>query len=252
MLKADNLSCKYQDWVFRNLCFELPNASLTTLLGANGQGKSSLMRIVAGLQSPTSGQVIKPAHIGYVPQTTESVFNTPVLDMVVLGRAFAVGLLSAPGKADYALARQMLAKLDIAHLADQPFQRLSGGQRQLVLLARALCSQAKLLILDEPTAALDWHNQALILNTLRKLVDDEGYTVLLSTHNPQHSLEFSDHCLLMFDQNDYAFGQTHALLNETNLCKLYHLAVKRIQIDDVDIALPIFKQPLTQSKDASQ
>ncbi|MDY0137271.1 MAG: ABC transporter ATP-binding protein [Thiomicrospira sp.] len=243
MLNAIDLGCQYQDWVFRHLQFELPPASFTTLLGANGQGKSSLMRILAGLQNPNSGRVVKPAQVGYVPQSTESIFNMPVLDMVVMGRAHAIDLLSAPDKQDYAYAKQMLEKLDIAHLANQSFQRLSGGQRQLVLLARALCSQAKLLILDEPTAALDWHNQALILNTLRKLVDNEGYTVLLSTHNPQHSLEFSDYCLLLFDKDDFAFGDTHTLLNEQTLCKLYNLPVKRLYLDDIQIALPIFKQP---------
>ena len=241
MLKAQNLGCKYQDWVFQSFDFELPSASFTTLLGANGQGKSSLMRMLAGLQTPTEGEVVKPKVVGYVPQSIESMFSISVLDMVVMGRANSIGLLSAPDKTDYEIAKEMLVKLSITSLIDKSFQNLSGGQRQLVLLARALCSQANILILDEPTSALDWHNQALILNTLRKLVDEEGYSVMLSTHNPQHSLEFAEHSLLMFGHNEFAFGQTYSLLTDGVLSKLYNLPVKRVQLDKVDIALPVFK-----------
>lgn len=241
MLSATNLGCKYQDWVFQSLDFVLPEASITTLLGANGQGKSSLMRILAGLQPPSEGEVTRPEIMGYVPQSITSLFSLSVLDMVVMGRAHQVGLFSAPRRADYALAKAMLAKLNLQSLAHQDYQTLSGGQRQLVLLARALCSQANILILDEPTSALDWYNQALILNTLRKLVDDEGYSVLLSTHNPQHSLEFAEYSLLMLGGNEFAFGQTQSLLTDSQLSKLYNLPVKRIHHEPTDIALPVFK-----------
>jgi iron complex transport system ATP-binding protein len=242
MLSVENLGCKYDRWIFRNLNFELKPSSFTTLLGANGRGKSSLMRIMAGAQSADEGNITSNCQIGYVPQSTDLIFNQSVLEMVVLGRANKIGLLATPKKSDYAMAEQALEKLNILHLAHQDFHELSGGQKQLVFMARALASEADLLILDEPTVALDWHNQSLILNTLKSLAVDEGYTVFLSTHNPQHSFDFADASLLMFPDDDYAFGRPVNIMTEQALSALYQVPVKQAKFNNTYYAFPVFTQ----------
>jgi iron complex transport system ATP-binding protein len=135
--------------------------------------------------------------LAYVPQASFGGFAYPAREVVAMGRAARLPLFAAPGRADREAAEAALTRLSIAHLADRPVTELSGGERQLVLVARALAQEARALILDEPTAALDFGNQALVLREIRQLAQRDGLAVLMTTHQPDHALMLADSALLL-------------------------------------------------------
>ncbi|RZT30801.1 ABC transporter ATP-binding protein [Cupriavidus agavae] len=231
--------------VLRNLSLALPRGALCALMGANGAGKSTLLKILAGQLAPAAGQVTRRGRMGFVPQEVLPALPIGVLEMVLLGRAGGVSLLRAPGRADYAAARAALARVEAVHLADRAFLSLSGGERQLVVLARALAAEADVLLLDEPCAAMDWHNQAVTLRLLAELAAT-GITVVFSTHAPQHALEFASHAALLFAGGDHAFGAPDRIMHEAALTRLYRVPVRRVRLDALPhagTAVPVFSQP---------
>jgi iron complex transport system ATP-binding protein len=162
--------------------------------------------------------------------------------MVLLGRARKISLFSAPTATDCATARDALARLEATHLADRAFDAMSGGERQLVLIARALAASSSVLLLDEPTAALDWRRQARVLNLLRQLADD-GLAVAFTTHAPQQALDFADRVLLMVEPERQLSGAPEDVLGEEVLSRLYRIPVKRFRLPDSErpIAIPVFR-----------
>ncbi|MDR2507566.1 MAG: ABC transporter ATP-binding protein [Candidatus Accumulibacter sp.] len=249
-LVAHGLGYRYgQAWVFRHLDFHLPAGCLTAILGPNGCGKSTLLATLSGLKTPVEGAVSRQnSGLALVPQSLEPALPFSGLDMVLLGRARAISLFSAPGAADYKAAREALTRLEAAHLADRPFDVMSGGERQLVLIARALVSSSAVLLLDEPTAALDWHRQAHVLNLLRQLADS-GLAVAFTTHAPQHALDFADHVLLMAGPERQFSGIPEDILSEEALSRLYQLPVKRLRLSGLacSTAIPVFRGYLSGS-----
>ncbi len=243
VLDVRDLSQRYGErWIFSRLSFSLPRGALCTLLGPNGTGKSTLLRTLAGLSEPCGGQVRRPPRVGYVPQEVHPALPLSALEMVLLGRAVSVSLLGAPKRHDWAVAEAALQRVEAFHLAARSFSSLSGGERQLVLMARALAAEADLLLLDEPTAAMDWHNQALILRLLAELAAG-GITVVVSTHAPQHALEFATHALLMFDAGRQSFGAPADVMDERALSELYRLPVCRVVLPGrpgPGAAVPVF------------
>lgn len=228
--------------VLNDLSLDLPQGSFCALLGANGVGKSTLLKILSGALTPLHGQVRHNGKLGFVPQEVHPALPLNALEMVLLGRSGQIGLLRAPGRADYAAAQAALRRIEAEHLAQRAFASLSGGERQLVLMARALAADADILLLDEPSAAMDWHNQALILRLLRELADS-GMTIVMSTHSPQHALEFASHALLLFGAGEQAFGPPDTLLTEALLSRLYRLPVRRVAVAELPhrgTAVPIF------------
>ncbi|MDR1164009.1 MAG: ABC transporter ATP-binding protein [Candidatus Accumulibacter sp.] len=241
---ARDLGYRYdRDWVFRHLDFRLPAACLTAILGPNGCGKSTLLAALSGIRTPVEGTVSRrDSGLALVPQSLEPTLPFTGLDMVLLGRARSISLFSAPRATDYAAARDALARLEAAHLADRAFDVMSGGERQLVLIARALVSSSAVLLLDEPTAALDWHRQAHVLNLLRQLADD-GLAVAFTTHAPQHALDFADQVLLMAEPERQLSGPPEDVLGEEALSKLYRIPVKRLRLPDSECstAIPVLR-----------
>jgi iron complex transport system ATP-binding protein len=226
--------------ILNKVSFALEKGSLCAVLGPNGIGKSTLLRLLAGTQTPDAGRVEHRGRVGYVPQAVHPALPLSALEMVLLGRAAHHALMSAPRRIDYDLAQQALERVEATHLAQRPFAMLSGGERQLVLMARALAAEADILILDEPTAALDWHNQALILRLLADLARS-GVTVITSTHAPQHAFDFASQALLIFDAHRHAFGPPAEVMTEAALSELFHLPVRRVHLPDESIAaIPVF------------
>ena len=179
----------------------LQSGDLVALLGANGAGKSTLFRILLGFLNPAAGRINLNGHalgtyrrrhlarhLAYVPQAHVAPFPYSVRDIVLLGRLPATGFMRASTREDSVVVEGVLERLSIRHLAERPYTELSGGERQLTLIGRALAQGAGILVMDEPMTGLDYGHQALLLRHLTSLTR-EGHAVLFSTHNPDHAMQ---------------------------------------------------------------
>ncbi|MDR1853834.1 MAG: ABC transporter ATP-binding protein [Azoarcus sp.] len=218
-------------WIFRHYEARAEKGEVFALLGPNGRGKTTLLKILLGVLAPTEGTVRAAGRIAFVPQLFQVSFDYTALDMVLMGRARKVGLFSQPGPGDERAALEALARFGMAHLARRPFHEMSGGQRQLVIFARALVAEADILVLDEPTSALDLKNQATILEWIDRLAREEGLTAVFTTHHPHHALAVADRALLMFGEEDYVCGDADEVLSEENLHRLYGIDMKRLEFE---------------------
>jgi iron complex transport system ATP-binding protein len=218
-------------WIFQNYNAEVERGSIFALLGPNGCGKTTLLKALLGALKPTAGKVVMDGRSAFVPQLFQVTFDYSVLDMVLMGRARQVGLFSQPSAEDEEAAMASLERFGIAHLARHPFHELSGGERQLVIFARALVSEAEILILDEPTSALDLKNQIVVLDWITRLSHQDGLTVLFTTHHPHHALAVADNALLMLGGSKYASGPASDVLSEENLHALYGVDLKLLPFE---------------------
>lgn len=233
MLEVVNLSYRHAahlPWVFYRHSFQLKPGEIGAIIGPNGRGKTTLLKNVLGLLKPETGRVRFGGVPGYVPQGLDAAFPYRVRDMVVMGRARNIRMFSAPGRADYQRADAALATVGASELAQRRMTELSGGQRQLVLIARALASDCDILILDEPTSALDYQNQDRILSILAD-ASRRGMTVLFTTHSPQHAQSIAHRVLLMQNSQHYEFGPCEAVLTEERLGALYGIDIKTLPFE---------------------
>jgi iron complex transport system ATP-binding protein len=215
-------------WLFSGLSFSLQQGGTLALLGRNGNGKTTLLKCLAGLLTPGAGSVRCAGTIGYVPQSFTPAFGYSVLDVVLMGRARHVGLFSNPTAMDRQQARDALDLIGLGSLSQRSVTTLSGGERQLVLIARALASEANILLLDEPASALDFHNQALMLSTLRRLALQRSLTIVMTTHEPTHALEIADRAVLLGGSGRSEEGPVETMCTEHRLSDLYGISMKRL------------------------
>ena len=219
--------------VAQGLDFSLAAGEVLCLLGANGSGKTTLLRTLLGLLAPLAGAVQVQGqdvatwpraafarHVGYVPQAQAGLFPFTVLDMVLMGRAARLGRFSAPAQSDRAMAVQCLQTLGIAHLCASSYTAISGGERQLALIARALAQEPALLVMDEPTASLDFGNQIRVLEHIAHLRAG-GMAVLMTTHQPEHALRIADRIALLGGGGLVAVGAPQATATPAALAALY-------------------------------
>ncbi len=245
-LKIRDASQSYDGrlWQFRNLDIALKAGEITAILGPNGRGKSTLLRVMAGLQKPASGELRLNARTGFVPQDYSGSFPYSVLDVVLMGRARDIGLFQSPRKADIEAAMAALSSTGMADYAARNIDALSGGQRQLVLIARALAGGNEVLLLDEPASALDLKNQDVVLSLMSRLADHQRLAIAFTTHQPNHAAAVADNVLLMMPQAATISGTTDAVLSEANLEALYGLPLRLASPDTGDgrarSFLPIF------------
>ena len=223
-LLVENLGFYYQaeNFLFKQLNFALKQGDILAILGQNGCGKSTLLDLLLGIHRPIQGKIEVHQSIGFVPQFFSSPFAYSVLDIVLMGRSTHINTFAKPKLHDYQIAMQALDYLNLSHLANREFASLSGGQRQLILIARAIASECKLMLLDEPTSALDLANQDVVLTLLKDLVKTQQMTIAFTTHQPNHAVAVANKTLLMIKQN-IQFGETKKVLTTKNLTALFHL-----------------------------
>lgn len=215
------------------MALDVRAGEIVCLLGPNGCGKTTLFRTLLGLLPAIGGRVelagadllnapreAVARQVAYVPQAHAGAFAYRVLDVVLMGRASHIGLFAQPSSADRQAAQAALQRLGVLHLAERAYTEISGGERQLVLLARALAQQTPLIVMDEPTASLDFGNQRLVLREIEAL-KARGVAVLLSTHQPEHALRIADRVALMGRGHLLAFGPCRQVMQPAALAELY-------------------------------
>ena len=244
MIKIDNLTFGYFDSeIFRNLSFEINEGEIFTILGPNGSGKTTLLKCVERLLSPKGGNIVVSGKdlrdyslkelgrtISSVPQIHKISFPYTVFDMVLMGRNPYLEFFSLPSEKDVKIAVKALEEVGILHLKDMPYTDISGGELRLTLIARVLAQNTGIVVLDEPTAFLDFKNEFLVLNKVRELRDKKNLTVLMTMHDPNQALRFSNRVLLIKKREVVALGKPGEVLTPDNLRKLYDIEAELLQI----------------------
>ena len=238
-LRVEDLSFGYGGKpIGREVGFALEPGEVICLLGPNGGGKTTLFKTMLGLLRPLGGADIAgwkretlARHIAYVPQAHSAFFPFTVRDIVLMGRASRVGLFATPGAADRKAAEAALAALGIDRLADRAYTEISGGERQLTLIARALAQEPRVLVMDEPTASLDFGNQIRVLEKVRGLART-GIAVLLSTHDPDHAFLCADRVALLHEGRLHALGAPAEVVTAEALRLLYGVEVEIVSIPE--------------------
>jgi iron complex transport system ATP-binding protein len=240
-IEGRDLTIGYPDrTVGSGLDVALSTGEVLALLGPNGGGKTTLLKTLLGLLKPKAGEVRlgdKPLDnysirerarvVAYVPQVHISTFAFTVETVVLMGRTAHGSLFSRPSGQDRAVAQAALERFGIAALASRPYTMISGGERQLVLLARALAQEPQFIVLDEPTASLDFGNQGKVMREIRALAKS-GHGVLFTTHDPNHALRAADRAYLLREGARIADGPVATVLNREQLEALYRATVEHL------------------------
>ena len=229
--------------ILQDLSFALQPGRITAVLGPNGAGKTTLLYLALGWLAPWSGEIMLDGRrlrshsrlergrwLALVPQSEHTPFDYTVLEYVLMGRAPHLPPLGMPTPADIRTAWQALEQVGLEELAEHPVPQLSSGERQLMLLARALAQSPRLLLLDEPTAHLDLHNKARLVQMLRSL-KEQGVTLLMTNHEPDVVLALADDVLLLEPGGAAQYGVLDDVLTAEALSRIYRLPIRLVEVD---------------------
>ena len=240
ILKVENGCFGYpkQDEILTDINIQLDEGHILSVLGPNGIGKTTLLKCIIGLMPWSRGRSLLMGNdirnmsskeiwntISYIPQSHGFSFSYTGLEMVMLGRSSHLGLFQQPGKKEIELAEQMMERVGITRLADKDCNRMSGGELQMVLIAKALINEPKLIILDEPETGLDFHNQILVLNMVEKLAHEENISAIMNTHYPTNAMSIADEAFMMNHSGERFYGKTGDILNEQNISRSFDVNV---------------------------
>jgi len=243
--------------VLRELAFSVPQGSFLIVIGPNGSGKTTLMRLLAGVMDPAGGRITvlgRPLrsfgrkrlarHLAYVPQLPPEPLPFTVQEAVLMGRAPYLGLLGVEGKMDAEIARRAMRFTRVDHLADRRLGRVSGGEQQRALIARAVCQEPDILLLDEPTAFLDPAHQIQVMDLLERLKTEQGVTVVMVSHDLNLAAMYGDRLLLLKAGRTVGAGPPNAVLTVTALENAYECTVRvdRSPLGDFPQVTPVPKR----------
>lgn len=239
---------KKTDYILRDINFSLGDGDVLAILGPNGVGKTTLIKCLTGLLPWTKGETFIDgknisamkerevwSKISYIPQKRNFSFSYTGLEMVLFGSTSSLNIFERPSQKEIERAREVMKMIEIEHLAGKVASEMSGGELQMLLIARSLVKEPKIIILDEPESGLDYKNQLIILNLIKKL-SERGVIIVMNTHYPEHALKISNKCLLLSYDKTYKFGSTREVLNRKNLKKSFSVDVKieKISFDGKD------------------
>lgn len=259
-LELRNVDCGYPGLppILKNVNFTVETGQICCLLGPNGVGKSTLFKTVLKLLKHQNGDICingeNIAHwsarkmaktMAYVSQSHNPPFPYKVKDVVLLGRINSVGYFGQPSAMDYEVAETAMSDMGIRHLRDQAYTDISGGERQLVMIARALAQEPQFLVLDEPTANLDYGNMIRVINKIRSL-KDKGYGVIMTTHSPDQAFMCDSTVVLLQRHNPLLFGSAMEIITEKNLKEAYGVYVKVVEFTDATGRLVRMCSPLLE------
>ena len=236
--------------IFQDIHFSVDSGEILAILGPNGAGKTTLLRCITGMLRWRGGQSLldgEPIHtmppaklwsrMAYVPQAKGASSPYTAFETVLLGRSSHLNAFSLPGQKDLEKAREVMERLDIWHLADKKCTAISGGELQMVLIARALASDPKVLILDEPESNLDFRNQLMVLDTMSGLAQ-KGMTCIFNTHYPAHALQRAEKSLVLSRGGEYLFGPTASVVTEDTIRNAFGVEAVIGQIETPENVLP--------------
>lgn len=240
--------------VLKGISMHAEAGKLTTILGPNGSGKTTLFKCIAGLWKPETGDILfkgdsilnyghdrRARVIAVVPQEHEPPFPYSVLDAVLMGRAAHVGMFTTPSKKDAAIAEKSIEAVGIEHLRARPYTQISGGERQLVLVARALAQESPVMLFDEPTSHLDFRNQVTVLMKMKEIIRQRRVSAVMTIHDPNLAMLFSDSVVLVSDGCVVSQGNAHAVINEANLGAVYGIDVDILRVNGTRFVTPRLK-----------
>ena len=236
--------CYREHQVLNGISLTVSNGEMVSLLGRNGAGKTTLLRLIPGFLKSNPASILidgKPVsemslreratYMAYIPQITRSVFPYSVRTSILMGCSNRLGLFQNPGQAEEQRVEEVIELLNLQEIAGRNMETISGGERQLVLIARALMQDARLLILDEPTSFLDYSNQLLVLEKVGELVK-KGYSCIYSTHNPDLALMHSTRAVVMNDGRIVFDEKPSALLGSDVLSRVYGRNIDVVQTEN--------------------
>lgn len=237
-VKEASFGYKKDHLILKNINFELDKSEVLSILGPNGVGKTTLLKCVMNMIKWISGTAYlneKPIFeipekelwksIAYVPQAKNTAFSFSAYEMVLLGRSSHIGIFSHPSKRDKEIADNAMERIGISHLKNKSCNRMSGGELQMVLIARALAAEPNILILDEPESNLDFKNQLIILDIIKDLSKKSEISCIFNTHYPDHALKVSTHSLILNRDLSFFYGKSDQVINSETLRKSFGVNV---------------------------